>query len=84
MCLFMLLDPPRALIARGPATWGPWPRKNSPLPLQLISQVVNARVAVTRLGEFLAADVQPELPLLPAAPSGEHPGTTCWAGWPVL
>ena len=41
--------------------------------LQLISQVVNARVAVTRLGEFLAAEVQPELPPLPAAPAGAAP-----------
>ena len=37
---------------------------------QLISQIVNARVAIVRLGEFLAADVQPELPLVPAAPHG--------------
>ena len=38
---------------------------------QLISQIVNARVAIVRLGDFLAADVQPELPLLPAAPPGK-------------
>jgi hypothetical protein len=38
---------------------------------QLISQIVNARVAIVRLGDFLAADVQPELPLIPPAPPGE-------------
>ena len=39
--------------------------------VQLISQIVNARVAIVRLGDFLAADVQPELPLIPPAPPGE-------------
>ena len=51
--------------------------------MQLISQIVNARVAIVRLGDFLAADVQPELPLVPPAPPGEAP-TVSAAAWVVL
>ena len=38
---------------------------------QLISQVINARVALNRIQAFLAADEQPDLPLQPPVPEGE-------------
>ena len=37
---------------------------------QLVSQLVNARVALNRLQEFLAAEEQPALPEKPAAAPG--------------
>ncbi len=52
-----------------------WGRQVLRMPLfmlpQLVSQLVNARVAINRLQEFLAAEEQPPLPLKPAAPAGE-------------
>jgi ABC-type siderophore export system fused ATPase/permease subunit len=39
---------------------------------QLISQVINARVALNRIQAFLAADEQPDLPLQPPVPQGGH------------
>ncbi len=38
---------------------------------QLISQVINARVALNRIQAFLAADEQPDIPLQPAVAAGE-------------
>ncbi len=38
---------------------------------QLISQVINARVALNRIQAFLAADEQPDLPLQPPVAPGE-------------
>lgn len=38
---------------------------------QLVTQLVNARVALHRLEELLAADQQPSIPALPAAAPGE-------------
>lgn len=37
---------------------------------QLISQVINARVALNRIQAFLAADQQPDLPVQPAVEKG--------------
>ena len=37
---------------------------------QLVTQLVNARVAINRLQEFLAAEEQPPLPLKSAASAG--------------
>ncbi len=42
---------------------------------QLISQVINARVALTRIQAFLAADQQPDLPVLPPAQPGALPSS---------
>jgi ABC-type siderophore export system fused ATPase/permease subunit len=39
---------------------------------QLISQVINARVALNRIQAFLAADEQPDLPLQPPVPQGQQ------------
>jgi ABC-type multidrug transport system fused ATPase/permease subunit len=39
---------------------------------QLISQVINARVALNRIQAFLAADEQPDLPIQPPVPAGQH------------
>jgi len=41
---------------------------------QLITQLVNARVAIVRLQEFLAAPQEPPAPMLPPAQSGARPG----------
>ena len=39
---------------------------------QLISQLVNAQVALNRLSEFLAAEEQGPMPTLPAVQQGEQ------------
>ncbi len=41
---------------------------------QLITQLVNARVAIVRLQEFLAAPQEPPAPMLPPAQQGARPG----------
>ena len=41
---------------------------------QLISQLVNAQVAIQRLEEFLVAEEQESLPQKPAAEPGMHSG----------
>ena len=44
---------------------------------QLISQVINARVALNRIQAFLAADEQPDLPIQPPVPQGGRSSCPC-------
>ena len=47
---------------------------------QLISQVINARVALNRIQAFLAADEQPDLPIQPPVPQGGRSSCPCLYG----
>ena len=66
LCRLLLMpsDAPRAQVLRLPLFQLP----------QLITQLVNARVAMVRLQEYLAAPQEPPAPMLPPAQKGALAG----------